>query len=380
MVPETASFLTGFTAFDLFLAIVIGFFLIRLGRRVRPENRFLWRTFALFALFCFIADWVLLAALPYLQLSFGPVGPALLLVSGFRLLFFAPAFFLLHRQTLKSIGVLLLAVVILLQPAIFAVELDGFYVEPFRLGVTELPVHAPAFLPDRPLRILQLSDIHVERITKRERDMLAQVAALRPDIIVLTGDYVNSSYARDPVTLQQTRQLLSQLHAPYGVYAVNGNVDPPPVMSALFDGLTNVRVLNDEILPLKLPLGTLYFIGVTMDKFSGKDDYKLARLVTELPPDVYSILLYHSPAILGDTIPASVPLFLSGHTHGGQVRLPLYGAIFTDTYIGKRYEMGEYTVGSLILYVSRGIGMAGGFMPRIRFLCPPEMVLVELGK
>ncbi|HVM70305.1 MAG TPA: hypothetical protein VMT91_00995 [Anaerolineales bacterium] len=151
-------------------------------------------------------------------------------------------------------------------------------------------------------------------------------------------------------------------------------------MSALFDGLANIRVLNDEIMPLKLPSGTLYFIGVTMDKFSGQDDYKLAHLVTELPTDVYSVLLYHSPAMLGDSNPRGVALFLSGHTHGGQVRLPLYGAIFTDTYIGKKYEMGEYTVGPLILYVSRGIGMAGGFMPRVRFLCPPELVLVELGK
>jgi hypothetical protein len=75
-----------------------------------------------------------------------------------------------------------------------------------------------------------------------------------------------------------------------------------------------------------------------------------------------------------------VDLYLSGHTHGGQVRLPFYGAIITDSYDGKKYEMGEYTVGPTTLYVSRGIGMAGGFLPRIRLLCPPELVMLELGK
>ena len=68
---------------------------------------------------------------------------------------------------------------------------------------------APAFLPNRPLRILQISDLHVERITQRDRDVLAQAKNLQPDIIVLTGDYVNSFYANDPLTQQETRWFLS---------------------------------------------------------------------------------------------------------------------------------------------------------------------------
>jgi len=378
-VPETASFLTVFTALDLFLAIVIGFFLVRLGRRVRPELRTFWRFFALSALFCFLADWALLAALPYFQLSYGPVGSSLLLISGLRLLFFTPAFYLLLRRPVRRNAIVLLVMLVFLQAGIFAFEVDGFYIEPFRLGVTELPVHAPAFLPGRPLRILQISDLHVERITQRERAVLAQAEALRPDIIVLTGDYVNSSYTRDPVTLQETRQILSQLHAPFGIYAVNGNVDTPAVMSALFDGLANIRVLNNEVFPLKLPSGTLYFIGVSMTS-STPDEKVLRALISELPPDTYRVLLYHTHEIIGASSSGDVNLYLSGHTHGGQIRLPLYGAIFTDSYYGKKYEMGEYTVGPTTLYVSRGIGMAGGFMPRVRFLCPPELVLVELGK
>jgi predicted MPP superfamily phosphohydrolase len=367
-------------ALDFFLAAFIGVLLVWLGHRIRPDLKPTWRAIEISGLFCFLADWGLLAALPILQRSFGQVGPSLLLISGLRWVFFTPAFFLLQRKPLKLYAIILLVVVVFVQAALFAFELDGFYIEPFRLTETELPVRAPAFLPDRPLRILQISDLHVERITQRERAMLVQAEILKPDIIVLTGDYTNSSYTNDPLTLHETRQVLSQLRAPDGIYAVNGNVDGPSTMSALFDGLANIRVLNNEVLPLPLPGGTIYFIGVTMSDSNGLDDQVLHTMVDSLPTNSYSILLYHTSELIETAASKNVNLYLSGHTHGGQVRLPFYGAIFTDTYYGKKYEMGEYTVGATTLYVSRGIGMGGGLLPRIRFLCPPEMVLLELGK
>jgi hypothetical protein len=231
-------------ALDIFLTVCIGILLVRQGRRLRPDLRSVWRIIELFALFCFLADSVLLAALPFLQRSFGPVGLSLLLSSGLRWVVFTPAFFVLNRQVVKLQAIILLVLVIVLQAALFAFELDGFYIEPFRLTVTDLPVRAPAFLSGRSLRILQISDLHVERITQREQDVLVRVESLQPDIIVLTGDYVNSSYMHDPLTLQETRQILSQLHAPYGVYAVNGNIDNPDIMSTLFDGLTNIREIG----------------------------------------------------------------------------------------------------------------------------------------
>jgi len=367
-------------ALDFFLALCIGILLIRLGHRVRPDLQSVWRIIELSAFFCFLADWGLLAALPFLQRSFGQVVPALLLVSALRWVFFAPAFFLLQRHPLKLHAVILLALVGFLQATLFAGEVDGFYFEPFRLTVTDLPVRAPAFLPDRSLRILQISDLHVERITQRERDMLARVESLHPDIIVMTGDYTNSSYTNDPLTLHETRQILSQLHAPDGVFGVNGNVDTPSVMSALFDGLANIRVLHDEILPVRLPGGTIYIIGVTIGRSSGLDEQVLRTLITNLPPEAYSILLYHTSELIGTATSKGLDLYLSGHTHGGQIRLPYYGAIFSDTSFSKKYQMGEYTVGPTTLYVSRGVGMGGGLLPRMRFLCPPELVLVELGK
>jgi predicted MPP superfamily phosphohydrolase len=71
-------------------------------------------------------------------------------------------------------------------------------------------------------------------------------------------------------------------------------------------------------------------------------------------------------------------LYLCGHTHGGQIRLPLFGAVITSSDFWKRYEMGRYEEGNTVLYISRGLGMEGKGAPRARFLAPPEIVLWTL--
>jgi uncharacterized protein len=71
-------------------------------------------------------------------------------------------------------------------------------------------------------------------------------------------------------------------------------------------------------------------------------------------------------------------LQLSGHTHGGQVRLPFYGALFTASLYGKVFEAGRYKLKDLTLYITRGLGLEGAGAPRVRFLCPPEITLWEI--
>jgi uncharacterized protein len=348
------------------------------GLRLKPPHHSWWVWMVMPALLCGLLEILLLTLLPVLGLSFGPIGFPIFVISIAQLVVTAFALFLFQREPLRQHGFVLVLMIGVFLTAMLAGVVYGFYVEPFRLGVTELPVHAPAFLPDQPLRILQISDLHVERITKREREVLALANELQPDIIVLTGDYVNASFMKDQRALQETRLLLSQLYSPYGVYAVNGTTDDPSTMSVLFDGLANIRVLNDEILPLPLPSGTLYLVGITISKHRDRDEKALLSLMSNLPPETFSSLLYHTPDLIATAAQAGLDLYLTGHTHGGQVRLPYYGAIVTDSTYQKQYEMGEYTVGPTTLYVSRGVGMGGDFLPRMRFLCPPELVLVEL--
>jgi predicted MPP superfamily phosphohydrolase len=99
------------------------------------------------------------------------------------------------------------------------------------------------------------------------------------------------------------------------------------------------------------------------------------------PPDParFDICLTHAPGIIPQAARRGFDLYLCGHTHGGQVRVPLWGALLTLAVHGKRFESGRYEVDDMTAYVTRGVGLeGGGLAPRVRFLCTPEIVIVEL--
>lgn len=332
-----------------------------------------------------VLDWALLAALPYLDLSFGPMGLPLLGITAVRLLLVVLVlggwwWFRGHRVGRNTASKFALGVVVLwlLNLSVLACEIRGLYVEPFDVRVSQVHVPGPVLLPGRPLRIVHLSDLHVERSTKREWELLRQVEELSPDIIVLTGDYLNTSYVDDVLARRDARAFLAQLDAAYGVYAVTTRtVDTPEAVTAMF-GELDIAVLRDEVQRLSFEGDDLYLVGVSyLDQ--ERDSAMLSSLMEQVPDDAYSLLLYHTPDVVEVAAEEGVDLYLAGHTHGGQIRLPFFGAVFTASAYGKRYEQGRYSVGETTLYVSRGLGMEGMGAPRARFLCPPEIVVVDLG-
>jgi predicted MPP superfamily phosphohydrolase len=108
------------------------------------------------------------------------------------------------------------------------------------------------------------------------------------------------------------------------------------------------------------------------------DRQRLDFLMTNAPENVLRIFLYHSPELMPEAVLHNINLYLCGHTHGGQVRLPLIGPLLTSSQLGRRYVMGLYQEKGTHLYVSRGIGLEGLSAPRVRFLAPPEMTLITL--
>jgi predicted MPP superfamily phosphohydrolase len=352
----------------------------------QAESLALARIAALAMLVFGLMDGILLAALPRLHLSYGSLGLSWFLILWTRvmlvLIIILPLAGLFRLQAALNImqtawgGLILWGMINL---AITAVAFYSMYLEPFDLRVTELKLSSPGFFTDRPLRILQLADLHIERITKREREILARIDTLQPDLIVLTGDYVNYDYAREPRAIQEARTFLSQLHTPYGVYAIPGSVpvDLPETMTEIFAGL-DITVLNDQAQALPIGDGVLYIAGVKIDR-GGHDRTILSELMQQAPPGAYSLLLYHTPDLIETAAKNSVDLYLAGHTHGGQVRFPFIGAVITLSAYGRKYASGLHILGPTTLYTSRGLGMEGLHLPRARLLCPPEMVVVELG-
>jgi len=326
-----------------------------------------------------LTDWLLLWWLPRSSRSFGPVGPQLLI------------------NTVPRVGVAILAMVIGWLSGSFMVgilslvilQLFGtltyvwsMLVEPFALTTTYRSIQSPNLPPDSlPIRLLHLSDLHVERLTRRETHHLCeQIERAKPDIIVITGDYLNLSYVNDPTARAEVRKILAQLEAPFGVYATLGSppVDPRNTTPSLFDGM-NIRLLRDEVAVLTLEDGrTLSLLGMDCEHDLESDESVFKRLIDLAPADSMRILLYHSPELMPLVQQYPVELYLCGHTHGGQVRLPFYGAVVTSSMTGKRYEMGPYTEQGTTLYISRGIGLEGLSAPRMRLLSPPEIILFML--
>jgi predicted MPP superfamily phosphohydrolase len=233
--------------------------------------------------------------------------------------------------------------------------------------------------PGSPLRIVQISDLHVERLTRRERALSALVAGLAPDLIVLTGDFLSTSYQDDPRALDDLRTLLEQLHAPGGIYAIWGTVevDLPEVLRPVLDGL-GIVVLEDQAREVAVHGSRLWLMGLTCTRDLVVDGTVLRTLLSDTPPGALTVLLYHLPDLMPQAAALGVDLYLAGHTHGGQWRLPGFGALLTSSSFWKRYEGGHYIEGDTHLYVSRGVGMEGFGTPRARFFCPPEVVSVTL--
>ena len=325
-----------------------------------------------------LSDAAVLVSLPRRRLSFGPVGPQLYSLELPRL---AVAALALLPAAWWGPTPALIGVVAVNLGASLAL-LWGALVEPFRLGLSRLSL-AGAPLPHDapPVRLLHISDIHVERFGRREELLLQKVRALSPDLVVLTGDYVNLSYVDDPVAHADARRVLAALAAlvvPGGIYAVLGS---PPVdrnSAPLFDGLP-IRLLRDEVATVDLGEGRrLALLGLYCSHDMEADAERLAAVAAQAPPDAFRVLLYHSPELAPIASQFDINLYLCGHTHGGQVRLPFYGALITSSKLGKRFDMGHYRVGKTDLYVSRGVGMEGMAAPRVRFLSPPEIALFSL--
>jgi uncharacterized protein len=234
------------------------------------------------------------------------------------------------------------------------------------------------------MRVVQLSDIHMDEFTEPffVRNAVEQVNRLQADAIFLTGDFVtwglsNRSFAEGAAW--QCANILSGLDCRQR-YAVLGNhdvmVDPVLVTKALRDN--GVTVLTNVSMPIERSGARFWLAGLDDPVFGIPDpDSAIPARIRHLP-DEPVVVMCHAPDYVDELLrhPAgqAVSVMMSGHTHGGQVRLPLVGALQLPP-LGKKYVQGWFRLGRLQLYVNRGLGAVG--VP-FRFDCPPEITLFTL--
>lgn len=312
----------------------------------------------------FLVDWLLLALLPRFGRSYGPPKPPALILALLRMVFAFLPFPI--AVALQAVGTLLV--------------INSFWFEPHRLTVTHQKLRSPKLKAGKPIRVLHLGDLHIERITERERLLNRMVGELKPDLILFSGDIINLSYIEDPFAQEEARKIMREWRAPHGVFVVSGSpaVDMAHVFPKIVEGLENLQWLREDCVPLRVNGQEINILGLTCSHKPFIDGPKLEKIAAS-NGDCFTILLYHTPDLAPNAAnTGTIDLQLSGHTHGGQIRLPVLGAFFAASLYGKRFEMGRNEVGKMTLYVTRGLGMEGKAAPRVRFLCPPEITLWDL--
>jgi uncharacterized protein len=242
--------------------------------------------------------------------------------------------------------------------------------------VERLPISWDGF------RVVQLSDLHCDShfsmIPIRKAVVLAN--GLRPDLIVLTGDFVTvpefggKRHKRQAARMiEPCAALLRPLQAALGIWASLGNHDvgsDPGHIAATLQA-HGISVLRNDSAPLEHKGSRLWLAGLD-DALEGKPDLPLT--LQDVPPTEAVILLAHEPDLATDVAKSPVDLQLSGHSHGGQVRFPLLGAPILPK-LGRKFPWGLHQIGTLKLYTNIGIGT---IRVPVRFNCPPEVTLITL--
>jgi hypothetical protein len=233
-------------------------------------------------------------------------------------------------------------------------------------------------------RIAQLSDIHFDEFTEPFflRDAVTRINAMKPDAVMLTGDFVTESpFAKNIFkdAAAQCAEILTGLECKER-YAVLGNHDIQVGRGVVGDALGNasIKLLVNEYLPVERG-GSRFWLAGLDDPVNGEPKPERA-----IPAAIRSrasepiVVMCHAPDfvdnMMRDPAGQTAALMLSGHTHGGQIRLPLIGPLVLPTW-GKKYVEGWFRFGQLQLHVNRGLGTVG--VP-LRLDCPPEISLLTL--
>jgi predicted MPP superfamily phosphohydrolase len=246
--------------------------------------------------------------------------------------------------------------------------------EPFTISVEELEIPLPGLAPGLSgLRAVQISDLHMGGFTTRAQlaQVLQKVIALQPDLVLNTGDYLTSNGDRS-LALDELEEAFSQ-YGDYGapVFSVLGNHDHARRGKPLRELLERHGIIDLENTYMPFDRnGERIYIGGVGSLSTG--NYDLRRLLAQLPGDAPVIVLGHEPDTADYSAESgAIALQLSGHSHGGQINLPLLGRPILP-WMGRKYPIGLYQIAGMWQYTNRGIGTTA--VP-LRLNCPPEITV-----
>lgn len=241
-------------------------------------------------------------------------------------------------------------------------------VRELRLGFPNLPHAFEGF------RILQISDLHIDGTEGLADALSCALSSVEADVCVLTGDYRFEDFGPCDEVYPRMETILRSISARHGIYGILGNHDTAELAFAL-EEMGVQMLINDATQISRAGNPSLWLVGVD-DPFDFRCD-DLTGALSGVPGNGFKVLLAHAPELYEQAADSGIDLYLSGHTHAGQIRFPVIGAIRKNAKCPRSYAFGHWTHGGMQGYTSAGAGCSS--LP-VRFNCPPEVVLIELRK
>ncbi|RSK26837.1 metallophosphoesterase [Bacillus sp. HMF5848] len=256
---------------------------------------------------------------------------------------------------------------------LFSLYVYARFIEPSWLQINEYSIQHPLIQEGfKNLTIVQFSDTHLGHYYNIAdlQHIINKINSFQPDIVFFTGDLIDQPNVYTDANL--IPEVLKQLNAPLGKFAVYGNHDHGGYGTEIYEQVledSNFTLLVNETRSITLLDGSTFNIVGIDDAMFKREDFTLAT--SKLNTNSYSILLAHEPDVFEVAVNYSIDLQLSGHSHGGQIQIPFVGPLITPPQATTYYE-GFYELKSAKLYVNRGLGTTR--LP-YRFLARPEITV-----
>ena len=233
-------------------------------------------------------------------------------------------------------------------------------------------------------KILQITDLHDAQFGPDQRDLLAEVRKAQPDMIALTGDFVGSAES----DLDRMLRFLGELPGIAPAYYVTGNHEirlRPEDFDRFIAGIADagITVLRNSLTEIRREGEALQVLGIDDPGFVNGEDWRndpqaVRAALDSIPydPQRFTLLLSHRPEVIQIYAEKGIDLVLSGHTHGGQIRLPLIGAFYVPMQGWfPKYDRGLFTEGKTRVFICSGLGAS---VVQFRLNAPPELALITL--
>jgi uncharacterized protein len=254
----------------------------------------------------------------------------------------------------------------------------GIYARGIRNALEPIIRHVRLEFEDLPpsfdgFRILHLADLHIDGVDGLAEVVAGLVADLDIDLCVMTGDYRFEAKGSCEAVYPGLRTILSNVRAQEGVLGILGNHDESEIAVELEN--LGVRMLINEAVEITRGDASLWMVGVDDPHCYGCDD--LEGALEGVPEDDFKVLLAHTPEIFEEAASSGIRLYVCGHTHAGQIRLPVIGEVFKNADCPMSYAQGEWQHGAMLGHTSAGVGSS---VVPVRYNCPPEIPIIELRK